>query len=663
MVIREFALLLAFLLCCGVAAGDNGSTETAKNGDSTAVAGKDDETGVAEEDQGTSPAFPLPNIIVVGRRDAAPPTVIIREADETDFAEWNVRTAAGALARTPGVDVQIGGTSGDASPWIRGFRDRDILVLFDGIPVGSALEGTLDLNEISLNSIATTRVMKGAPSVIYGANGLGGVIDLIPRAPNRFDTQSVAAEFAEDGMRSYRGHIGSSHGAVGYFFTAGYEDADDYSLSGDFEPQPNQPTGNRINSDYKRATATLLLDYDDWQIGHTSFFVNMSDVERGLTPRSTSDDPDFERLTKSRRTTVGLTNQFESLPLSLKVYYNEYDSELTIYTDSSYTAVDEIERGEDYTFGAGAYAHVPTWETGTLVLSGSWSRDVYEAEDVFEDFDRAELNALTLSAEHQTVLANRLSLAIGAIYSHVDQPAVNRGISELSPQIALGFQISDKLSAHASAAQRTRFPKLREFYRRRWGNPGLMEQSADNYDLGVTYAHNARTTTDLTFFHSRIDGLIDRPTRRSIYENLDAVDTDGLELASGGWLTDSTYMRLSYSYVDIAESLPDGSERQLRSRARHSAFADLRFRVSDSWQVSLNGKYMADLYDLDDDEVYTRLPSILVVDAKTTLRLSDRLNGYLAVSNITDEDYYFRIGDPRPGRAFGAGFTYDRQAR
>jgi iron complex outermembrane receptor protein len=663
MIIREFALLLAFLLCCGVAAGDNGSTETAEHADTAAIAGKDDETTIAGEKKGTSTAFPLPNIIVVGRRDAAPPTIIIRDATETDFVEWNVRTAAGALARTPGVNVQIGGSSGDASPWIRGFRDRDILVLFDGIPVGSALEGTLDLNEISLNSVATTRVMKGAPSVIYGANGLGGVIDLIPRAANRFDNQSVAAEFAEDGMRSYRGHIGSNDGAVAYFFTAGYEDADEYSLSGDFEPQVSQSTSERINSDYRRATATLLLDYDDWQIGHTSFFVNMSDVERGLTPRSTSDDPDFERLTKSRRKTVGLSNQFGSLPLSLKVYYNEYDSELTIYTDSSYSTVDEIERGEDYTFGGAAYAHLQTWENGTLVLSGSWSRDVFEAVDVFEDFDRAELNTLTLSAEHQTVLANRLSLAVGAIYSHVDQPAVDRGISELSPQFALGFQISDKLSVHASAAQRTRFPKLREFYRRRWGNPDLIEQSANNYDLGFTYAHSARITSDLTFFHSKIDGLIDRPTRRSIYENLSALDSDGFELASGGWLTDSVYMRLSYDYVDIAESLPDGSERQLRSRARHSAFADLRFRPSDSWQVSLNGQYLADLFDLDDDEVHTRLTSILVVDAKATVRLSDRLSAYLAVSNITDENYYFRIGDPRPGRAFGAGFMYDRQAQ
>jgi iron complex outermembrane receptor protein len=634
MVIPYITSLIILVLSCGVAA--------------------------AEESSGAATVFPLPNMIVLGKHVDAPPSIIVREANEVDFAEWNVRTAAGALARTPGVNVQIGGSSGDASAWIRGFRDRDILMLFDGIPIGSALEGTLDLNEISLNSIGTTRVMKGAPSVIYGANGLGGVIDLIPRATDRFDSKSVAVEVAEDGGRSYRGHIGSNESAINYFITAGYEESDDYSLSDDYEPQLNQPAGDRINSDFQRATATLLLDFDRSPIGRTSLFLNLSDVERGLTPRSTSDDPDFERLTLSRRTTFGLSNQFESLPLSLKVYYNEYESEVTVYTDATYSMVDEIDTGDDYTFGAVAYGFVPTWDTGRLVLSGALSRDVFRAEGVFEDFNRAELNTLTLSVEHETVLANRLSLAFGAIYTKVDQPAVDRGISEVSPQLAVGYQVGEKLSLHASAAQRVRFPKLREFYRRRWGNPDLVEQSANNFELGGIYTHSGSISTDLTFFHSRIEGLIDRPTRRSSYENLDTVDSKGFELASGGWLTEYVFLKLGYAYVDISESLPDGSNRQLRSRPRHSGWTDLRFQWSDSFRFSLNGQYVADLYDLDDNQVHTRLPSFFILDAKVSKAFANGLSAYVAVSNITDNDYVFRIGDPQPGRTIRLGVLFER---
>ena len=59
------------------------------------------------------------------------------------------------------------------------------------------------------------------------------------------------------------------------------------------------------------------------------------------------DDPDYERLSDSERLTVGFSNHFKSVPLSLKLYYNSYDSELSIYTDSSFMEVDEVETAED----------------------------------------------------------------------------------------------------------------------------------------------------------------------------------------------------------------------------------------------------------------------------------------------------------------------------
>jgi outer membrane cobalamin receptor len=126
MVIRNVPSLLILVLFCGAAAAEESSGAI-----------------TADESAGALTTFPLPNVVVIGKRVAAPPTIIVREASETDFIEWNVRTAAGALARTPGVNVQIGGSSGDASPWIRGFRDRDILVLFDRILEQSLFQGML----------------------------------------------------------------------------------------------------------------------------------------------------------------------------------------------------------------------------------------------------------------------------------------------------------------------------------------------------------------------------------------------------------------------------------------------------------------------------------------------------------------------------------------
>ena len=124
--------------------------------------------------------FQLPQIIVEGKRPEAPPSLIVRKVDIEDIEASNSHTVGEALTYVPGVNVQYGGTSGDARAWIRGYRDRDVLVLFDGIPVASGFEGTIDLNEIAVQRVASVDVIKSAPSVIYGTNAVGGVISVVP---------------------------------------------------------------------------------------------------------------------------------------------------------------------------------------------------------------------------------------------------------------------------------------------------------------------------------------------------------------------------------------------------------------------------------------------------------------------------------------------------
>ena len=92
----------------------------------------------ADESRELKSTLVLPEIVVVGKRMAQAPAITFHETTALDFAAWNATTAADALTRTPGVNVQYGADSGEARAWIRGFRDRSVLVLFDGIPVASA---------------------------------------------------------------------------------------------------------------------------------------------------------------------------------------------------------------------------------------------------------------------------------------------------------------------------------------------------------------------------------------------------------------------------------------------------------------------------------------------------------------------------------------------
>lgn len=607
----------------------------------------------------SSSAFPLPQITVNARSGSAPASVVVREVSAADIDAYAAHNVGEALTPVPGVNVQIGGSSGDARAWIRGFRDRDSLVLFDGIPIASGFEGTIDLKEIATDHVGSIEVIKSAPSVIYGVNGMGGVIDIQPRYGHHASPLRAEAVAGENGRR--RLQIGSGGGSrnLGYLFSVSHDEADDYRLADGFDAVANQPASDRVNSDFRRDTLFFRLDAANTPIGRTAFFYNLSDGDKGLAPDAGVDDPDFERLTESRRQTVGLSATPDNMPLAAKLYYNSYRSDLSIYTDETYAVIDELERGEDYSYGAKLYYTLDTHPNNTLVFHAATQNDVFKAEGELEHGNKAEIATWTLAAEDQFWLTDRLSLALGGIYTVFDQTLLSRSSTAFSPQLALGWQANDHLALHASAARRTRLPKLRELYRRRWGNPALSEQSADNFELGAVYRHGARLTSDIALFYSDVDGLIERPTRRSQYENFAPLQIKGVEASAAGWLSGDFYTRVSYTFVDAAESLPGGAQRQLRSRPRHTAQVELRYRFG--WDIvgAFNGVFVAGLHDLDADGAHTELDSFFIATLKATRRINDKLSAYVAASNIFDKEYLHRLGDPREGRALRLGLKFE----
>lgn len=603
--------------------------------------------------------FPLPTVAVTAKRIEAPPTLIVRQVTAADIAARNAHTVGDALIHVPGVNAQIGGTSGESNVWIRGYRDRDVLVLFDGIPIASGFEGSVDLNEFALQRVASIQVMKGAPSVIYGTNGVGGVIDVVPQTGLTAPYFEGAVELGTDHRRLLRASGGGGNGNLGFALSAQHQEAGDYSLSDDFMPALNQPAGNRVNSAFERNSVLLQLDAQESPAGRTDFFVNISDADKGLPVEAGVIDPDYQRLTKSRRKTLGLSNHFKAIPLSLKLYYNAYDTELTTYHDAAFTTVDEVEAAKDYSWGGKLYSTLETSPNNTLVLTAGGQADVFKGEGALEEGNKAELATYTLAAEDEFWVTRTLSLAAGGIFTYFDQTRLHRSSSEFNPQIALAWQAASGLSVHASAAQRTRFPKLRELYRQRYGNPDLKPQTANNYEVGVSFRHLHGITSDLTLFHSDVDDLIERLDRKSLYENLRRVTMQGVETASGGWVNDRLYVRAAYTFLDAVEDLTAAGSRQLRSRPRHTAMAELRYRFRHDIEVSLSGIYVSGLYDLGVNDLYTRIASYFVANMKAQWAVANHCEAYLAVTNLGDENYVQRLPDPREGRALMLGFNFN----
>lgn len=114
--------------------------------------------------------------------DNIPAGVSVVDRATIETRDYN--TLVDALSAIPGLRVvQSGGPGGDASVFIRGTNSDHVLVLLDGMPINDASGSGAAFNfgVDTLSDIERIEVVRGPMAAVYGANAIGGVINLITR--------------------------------------------------------------------------------------------------------------------------------------------------------------------------------------------------------------------------------------------------------------------------------------------------------------------------------------------------------------------------------------------------------------------------------------------------------------------------------------------------
>jgi vitamin B12 transporter len=111
-------------------------------------------------------------------------SVITREEIERSVAEDLFEL----LRLQPGVDiVRTGGAGMQTSVFLRGGNSNHVLVLIDGVRVGSANTGAYAWEQLPLNQVERVEIVRGPRGSIYGSDSIGGVIHVFTRgSPNPY---------------------------------------------------------------------------------------------------------------------------------------------------------------------------------------------------------------------------------------------------------------------------------------------------------------------------------------------------------------------------------------------------------------------------------------------------------------------------------------------
>ncbi len=123
------------------------------------------------------------------------------------------------LRREAGLQVLRNGGPGQAAGLsIRGASRGQTLLLIDGVRVGSATLGTPELDTISLAGIERIEVLRGPGSSLFGADALGGVVNIVTRrgagAPSAQARVAAGSYGGREASASLRGGAGLFDGTV-----------------------------------------------------------------------------------------------------------------------------------------------------------------------------------------------------------------------------------------------------------------------------------------------------------------------------------------------------------------------------------------------------------------------------------------------------------------
>ena len=113
-----------------------------------------------------------------------------------DLERKKIKMVIDALRLSQGVFASSSGGPGtEASVRMRGAQSKHTMVLIDGVIVNSPTTGAFDFSSLTAENIERIEIIRGAQSMLYGSDAIGGVISIITKRGTGRPTASAFLEY------------------------------------------------------------------------------------------------------------------------------------------------------------------------------------------------------------------------------------------------------------------------------------------------------------------------------------------------------------------------------------------------------------------------------------------------------------------------------------
>ncbi len=608
---------------------------------------------LAAHAQAESVPSALPSVVVVGTRVSTTPrdgtsSVSVVTRDQID--RMGVASAVDLFRLIPGLQIdQVGGSGGLSSIYIRGSDPNHVLVLVDGVRVNDPTNsrgGSFDMSNLDPAQFERIEVLRGGASAVYGADAMGGVINIVTRKAE----SSIGGEVGLGGLgyravnarASRRGDIALSAGASSLRdgrpgdgstldlrqLSAGA----DWTLSPDARVQVDLKHGERRSASFpddsggvqlarirtleqRRGSDSSISMRGSWNVGAVALnaaatrYAHEEDIDSpGVAPgvRSAIGVPASLAHTNLRRTNVvlsGVLRMVDGSELAAGIeLQTEHGVNRTVYSLFGSTIPADFDLHRETRAG---FAELKWLATDDLIVRLGLRRDSVQ--------DNGARTSPSTGVRYN--LPGLTAAALKATYAEGFKPP---SFFALGLPVPLG------------------------------GNPDLRPETSRGGSFGYEQTlWSGKASTSINAFETRYANLVTFDNQTNQLVNADRVRTKGVEVELSVQASDA--VRVRSTFTRLLTRVADSDE-PLRQRPGRRAGIEIDWTPDERSGVNWRTEYSADTFDSAVPTGSVLLPSYMRSDIAYNVRVRNWLRLTAAVDNVFDRQNQSYIGAITPGR-------------
>jgi len=586
----------------------------------------------------TDNSLELPNMVVTATRTETPEnelstatTVYTRK----DIERLQVQTLPELLKGTSGIDItQQGGYGKTTSLFMRGTNSDNVLVLIDGIKVGSTTLGTTPFEFIPMDSVERVEIIKGPQSSLYGSEAMGGVIQIFTRKGAATEKPTITLDSGGGTYNTYKAAGTVSGQWKNNWYTLG---SSGFGSHGFNARQPIPGLNEPDNDGYSNAAVNGRVGRHFGNNGEAeAFFMR--------TQGTTNYDGNYQNKTSFIQQVVGTTASMDIMKnwRSTLRFGQSQDNQDQFAPDNSFSSKFNSTR-----WNASWLNQVKLSDNHKLTMGSDYRLDEVNSSTIYNQNSRYD--AGVFSELHSQLWKDHI---VNASVRFDNNQAFG---DYVTGSVGWRYNWNHGISLLANFGNAFKAPSLNDLYFPNYGNPHLKPEESKSYETGIIGNHDWGQW-EVRAYHTNIDNLI-TPTMDPITfnfsaENIGKAQIEGIETEIGsqlmGWNGKLTLNLLNPKNVETNARLP--------RRATEMLAFDLS-RTFGSFDLGANVLAQGDRFDNTQNTI--KVGGYVTADLRSAYHINKNWMLSAKLNNLLDKQYQLVDTYNTAGRNFFLSIHYN----